>query len=1018
MTAPSSVLELVERFDRDKTTYKSPLYNETQTRQEFIDPLFGALGWDIGNRGGAAAAFREVVLEYSMKIGDKSKAPDYLFQLGGTPKFFVEAKKPSVNLKDDTSPAFQVRRYAWSATLPLSVLTDFEEFVVYDCRIEPNKTDKSAVARMFYIPYTDYAAKWDTIAALFSREAVLGGALERFAQEQKAPKGATTVDTAFLREIETWRERLAKNIAIWNPELSQRELNYAVQMTLDRIIFLRIAEDRGIEPYGQLQGLLNSGAVYKQLVEQFRRADDRYNSGLFHFAQEKGREDPDSLTPALYIDDEPLKHIIRNLYYPDSPYEFSVIPVELLGRVYEQFLGKVIHLNAKHEAVVEEKPEVRKAGGVYYTPAYIVDYIVKQTVGKLLEDKTPKEAAKLRILDPACGSGSFLLGAYQHLLDWHLAQYIAAGPAKFKKELFQGPSGAWRLTSAERKRILLNNIYGVDIDAQAVEVTKLSLSLKVLEGESSATLGTQMRMFQERALPDLSNNIKCGNSLIGPDFYDQQEMTLLDADEQYRINVFDWEEGFPDIIRAGGFDAVIGNPPYIRIQAMKEWAPVEVEEYKRLYFAARQGNYDIYVVFVERGLSLLKENGRLSFILPHKFFNAQYGEPLRKLLAEGMHLTEIVHFGHQQIFVGATTYTCLLFLNKDSQNEFEFTKVDDLAAWRLIGSETTRSFPASRLTSAEWNIGLNAVAKLYERIGQTPTNLGSVARIFQGLVTGADKVYVLEQVSSDTNGLMRVIDRLGNEWDLEQEPLKPFINDVSLATFGKPVPKHRIIFPYDLSGDKPILIPSDIFSEKYPKVWSYLNHQSPALRQRENGKWNHNHWYAFARTQNLTQMDGPKLVVQVISLSGRYAYDNTGIYFTGGGNGPYYGVRWFEQYQRHSLHYLQALLNSKLLDGFLHSISSPFRGGYWSYGKRFIELIPIRTINFDDPTDKKRHDDMVALVERMLELHKRLAAAKTGQEKTVLQRQIDATDKQIDRLVYELYELTDAEITIVEGATA
>jgi hypothetical protein len=480
MPVPTRILELVERFQSDITAYKSALYNETQARQEFIDPLFETLGWDIGNRQGAAAAYREVVLEYSMKIDATTKAPDYLFQLGGTPKFFVEAKKPSVNLKDGTNPAFQVRRYAWSASLPLSVLTDFEELAVYDCRVEPNKADKPTVARKHYFTYTDYAEQWDTIAELFSREAVLGGSLEKFAQEQKAPKGALTVDKAFLAEIDGWRSLLAKNIAIWNPQLSQRELNYAVQMTIDRIIFLRIGEDRGIEPYGRLQTLLSGGGVYKRLVQQFQDADDRYNSGLFHFAQEKGRESPDNLTPNLYIDDEILKKILRGLYYPDSPYEFSVLPVEVLGNVYEQFLGKVITVGADRKVEVEEKPEVRKAGGVYYTPAYIVEYIVKHTVGKLLEGKTPKEAAKLCILDPACGSGSFLIGAYQYLLDWYRNYYVTAGPQKHKKELYQGPADDWKLTSSERKRILLNNIYGVDIDAQAVEVTKLSLSLKLI----------------------------------------------------------------------------------------------------------------------------------------------------------------------------------------------------------------------------------------------------------------------------------------------------------------------------------------------------------------------------------------------------------------------------------------------------------------------------------------------------------------------------------------------------------
>ena len=215
-----------------------------------------------------------------------------------------------------------------------------------------------------------------------------------------------------------------------------------------------------------------------------------------------------------------LKDILKRLYYPDSPYEFSVLPADILGQVYEQFLGKVIRLTAGHQAEVEDKPEVKKAGGVYYTPTYIVDYIVKNTVGKLLEGKTPKKAAELRILDPACGSGSFLIGAYQYLLDWHRDWYVEHGPEKHRKELYQGPGGDWRLTTAEKKRILLNNIYGVDIDSQAVETTKLSLLLKVLEGETSESLDAQLSFLHERALPDLAANIKCGNSLIGPDFYD------------------------------------------------------------------------------------------------------------------------------------------------------------------------------------------------------------------------------------------------------------------------------------------------------------------------------------------------------------------------------------------------------------------------------------------------------------------------------------------------------------------
>jgi hypothetical protein len=433
--------------------------------------------------------------------------------------------------------------------LPISILTDFEELAVYDCRIRPAKTDKPATARILFCTFQEYLARWDEIQSLLSPEAIRRGALDRFVASQKVKKGTAEVDTAFLGEIEAWRDLLARNTAGRNPDLSQRDLNFAVQRTIDRIVFLRICEDRGIEPYGALQALLNGSAVYRRLTELFQRADERYNSGLFHFSPEKDRDEPpNELTLGLAIDDKPLKEIVGGLYYPESPYEFSVLPTEILGQVYEQFLGKVIRLTKGHQAKVEEKPEVRKAGGVYYTPSFIVEYLVRHTVGRLLEGKSPTQASKLRVLDPACGSGSFLIGAYQYLLDWHRDKYVAGGPEKLARgrdpKLHRGPAGEWRLTTAERKRILLNNIYGVDIDPQAVEVSKLSLLLKVLEGESKESVNNQLRLFHERALPDLGRNIKCGNSLVGPDVFEQRQLSVVDDEEVRCLNAFDWRNEF------------------------------------------------------------------------------------------------------------------------------------------------------------------------------------------------------------------------------------------------------------------------------------------------------------------------------------------------------------------------------------------------------------------------------------------------------------------------------------------
>ncbi len=1046
MTPPDSVLELVERFEHNRQAYRSGHYNETQVRREFIDPFFEALGWDVANKQGYAEAYKDVVHEETLKVGGGTKAPDYGFRIGGARKFFVEAKKPSVDIRGDVHPAYQLRRYAWSAKLPLSVLTDFEEFAAYDCRVRPDKGDKASAARVLYVTFDQYGQRWDEIAGVFSREAILRGSFDKYAEGTASKRGTAEVDRAFLAEIERWRDLLARSIALRNAGLSQRELNFAVQQTIDRIIFLRICEDRGIEPYGTLLGLVNGASVYERLLLRFRHADARYNSGLFYFDPDRSRVDaPDTLSARIAIDDRPLRDILKNLYYPDSPYEFSVLPADILGHVYEQFLGKVIRLvphGAGQRALVEEKPEVRKAGGVFYTPTFIVDAIVRETLGKLLASVElptlrkswqlcgPGRKTPLRVADIACGSGSFLLGAYQFLLDWYLAAYLADGAQKWatgrNPRLYQSARGDWRLTIAERKRILLDHICGVDIDPQAVEVTKLSLLLKVLEGEDEQTMGQQLALFPERALPDLGRNIKCGNSLIGPDFYEGQQLALLDDEAMQRVNVFDWQAEFPQVWppspsgrgdggEGGGFDVLIGNPPYIRIQALKEWAPLEVEYYKRRYRAASKGNYDLYVVFVEQGLALLNAQGRLGYILPHKFFNAQYGQPLRSLLGEGQHLAQVVHFGDQQVFAGATTYTCLLFLSKEAQPAFRFVKAHDLPAWRQGEEQVEGELRADVASSSEWNFSVGRDTWLFDRLADATSRLGDVASIFVGLQTSADKAYVLEQLDEPHDGLVSVRDTDGTSWLIEQGTLRPFLYHSTVATYEQPVSSHWLVFPYDVTTGKAVLMPQKQLTSLYPRTWSFLISKGKVLRAREGGKADNDQWYGYLYRKNLTLFDAPKLIVQVISMFGRYAYDDKSLYFTGGGNGPYYGVRWSGSDNPHSLHYLQALLSSKLLDLCLRRVSSPFRGGYWSYGKRFIEQLPIRTIDFTNPADVTRHDHMVSLVERMLDLHKRVAAEQVPHVKTMLQRQIEATDRQIDALVYELYGLTEAEVAVVEG---
>ncbi len=643
---------LINRFEDQYESYKKSEYNETQTRRDFIDPFFKALGWDIDNEQGASEAYREVIHEDKLKVAGVTKAPDYSFRLsGGKRLFFVEAKRPSVSVKEDSNPAYQVRRYGWSAKHPISIITDFEEFSIYDCSIKPDPKDKASVARIRYMTFRDYIKEFDFIWETFSKEHVIKGSFDKFIKDSELKKGTTTVDKEFLKSLDNWRTYLATSISWNNKYLNEDEINFAVQQTIDRLIFLRIAEDRGIEPYGNLKYAIRQGDYYQHLFEQFRKADEKYNSGLFDMIK-------DRITEYLKIDNKIIRTIINELYYPECPYEFSVLSVEILGSAYEQFLGKVIRITPAHHAKIEEKPEVRKAGGIYYTPQYIVDYIVKNTVGKFIEGKIPAEISKLKIVDPACGSGSFLIGAYQYLLAYHLNYYSANGkPSKSRKNNPLTPDG--HLSTSEKKRILLNNIYGVDIDVNAVEVTKLSLLLKCLEGETEASIHQQFKLWNERILPTLDDNIKDGNSLIDTDFYSSE----LDFGIEEKIKPFNWINAFPGIFKQGGFDVVIGNPPYVgRSTSFDELE----KEYIKKKFVTSEGKYELYQLFIEKSTIISKSvNAFISFITPQTWLSIIQAIKIRKHLLENFDLDEIVFLGKNVFPASVDT---IIFLVKTGES--------------------------------------------------------------------------------------------------------------------------------------------------------------------------------------------------------------------------------------------------------------------------------------------------------------------------------------------------------------
>ena len=1009
ITSREKIQKLIDKFDREQAAGVIGQYNESETKTGFIEPLLQALGWDTQDRN-------EVGLEEKISGG----RVDYSLKIRGSAKIYIEAKPPRAKLTKPETIS-QAITYGYNKrSVQWVLLTDFQELRLFDVTIRPNKRNIEAGLRMD-LAYDRFLEKFDDLW-LLSKESVQSGLLERSLLSKKLDRLRHPVDKEILEDMKRWRELLAKNIYKNHPDMTETQLKEDVQRILDRIIFIRSCEDRRLT-YGEtLQDMVvqrrdDIGTAFMPTLKAlFRRYDRDFDSELF---DEHSCED-------LAIDFPVLKEIILETY---DPYLFDVIGVEVLGNIYEQYLGFVPRLTDRR-VKYEPKPEVRKAGGIFYTPEYIVDYIVKNTVGRFLSDRKSKGIQTLRILDPACGSGSFLIRAYQELEVYYQSLKREAWEKRQKtlakvyedQTQFSFDEGQLEtrgdLNVFDKRKIVLNHLFGVDLDEQAVEVTRLSLMLKMLEGEHG--------IFPGRAvLPTLDHNIQCGNSLISGDVLKLQSFF---EENWIKTKPFDWDAHFRKIVVAeDGFDVIIGNPPYVRIQTL----PKDQVAFFSKHFVSAMGNYDIYTLFVERGLQLLKPGGILGFILPHKFFQTAYGRGLRKLIAEKNALMEVVNFRDNQIFEQASTYTCLLFLKKGKEKTFKYSEVarleDPTKQLQTIKDHEEYTDELMRVgkilkkqvTEAPWSFSFGEEARLLDKIKTNGTPLGNIAEaIFQGLVTSADPVYILEKGGkAKGSDLIRVFSKATNkEYDLENDVVKPLLKgSLDIKRYAIENVSRFVIFPYKITDDKASLIQREEFASRCPKCWKYLLENRKQLEDREQGKMKGEKWYGYVYPKSLTRFEKPKILTPSIASRASYTCDINGEYYfvgSGGGGGGGYGIVLKDGVKLHPF-YVTALLNSKLLDFYLQKNSTPFRGGFFAYNRQYIEQLPIRTIDFSNTGETEQHDDLVKLVDVMLDLRKREQKAQ-GHELEQLKRQIEKTDREIDERVYKLYGITEKERKIIQ----
>lgn len=944
--AKNNLKELINRFKVNYEFYNNSKYNESECRLEFIDEFLKDFGWDVQNSNGKSPNLKEVVVEsYEQELGK----PDYTMTFNGISTFFVEAKKPAVNILDNSDCSFQTRRYGWSAKHRISILTNFKELLIYDCSDMPKSNDptsKNLIAKYNYLEYFD---KYDEIYELISKEIVYNGKFEEKFKSFSAI--GQTIDEMFLKQINDWRVQLGQelfNIKGGNIE----DINIEIQEFINEIVFLRICEDRNLPLYKTLQKSISiDSMLQKELEKIIEIADKRYNSGIF-----KERNIINELDKNI------LKNIITDLYYPNSPYDFTVISSNILGEIYEVFISETLIVKNNEVILQAKKENLNRA--IVTTPYDVVKFMVSKSLEKFTNKKSPEEIKKLRIADIACGSGIFLTEVLDYLINYCQDWY-----EKNKKydNLEETYTNTYKLTYKEKKEILTNCLYGVDIDYQAVEVAKFSLLLKVLENETEETV-----INEKPVLPSLDSSIVNGNSLI-----DLEMIEDATTDELINIRPF----SFNDINGGNKFDLIIGNPPYVKTEDMiKLQDKKEVQAYKSKYYVAYK-QFDKYFLFIQRAVDLVKDDGTVCYIVPNKFINNVAGEKIRELISENKYLKMFIDFNYQQVFKDKTIYSSIILLNKSKEENFEYSYINSYEEWIINNkSNIYTEISCNEIDKNPWILSMDLEKmKELKKLFNNSIRLSEIARPFNGVQTSLNRIYVIKgkEILGENENYI-IINKNGKKYNIEKEVLKMYFQPINkveknVNSFDPLVTDKYIIFPYDKNGE---LI--DINLSQYSGIKEYLldNYDLIVPKQisgkstgRDVPNANENNWYQFGRVQAINEFNNEeKLIVGVMSKEPMFMYDNENLVIQSGGTAGYCGIKMKEN-NKYDLFFLQAYLSHPIISDVMEKMGSDFEGGFYSRGTQVLEKLPIINVDFENEKEKALYDKIVEKTKKIYELN-------------------------------------------------
>jgi len=961
--AKAEIKLLVDKYEREKASGRLESYSEEQTKNDFILRLFKALGWDVYN-------------EHSNTLTAEEKASkghvDYAFRISDIPKFFVEAKSFKAGV-DREEYALQAINYSYHKSTTWAILTNFEKVRVFNA----DWKGKDALQTQFFsLDCKNFLSDFDQLL-LLSRDSMLQDLLDKQAEKWGKKVKKSPIDKQLLSDFNEFREILTKSILRKNESLNltSDELDESVQHIIDRLIFIKTVEDREIEPRRLLTLARedNRGNLWKKLSQLYRDFDEMYDSNLFapHDCEK------------LVINDETLETVIKRLHETDDhliQYNFANIDADVLGNVYEQYLGHILK-KTKKSAILQNGSSKRKEEAIYYTPTYVVGYIIKNTVGVLADDKN-QNYKRIKIIDPSCGSGSFLIKALDYLisLDANIDRI-----QEMKTELYG------KGIATERFYYLKNNIFGVDLDPKAVEIAQLNLMLRSTE--------------RKERLPQLQCNIRLGNSLI--------------TKSQFSDRNIDWREKFPQVFRSGRFDVVVGNPPYFNIKTLHD------ERYKEGLQAEFPeiftGQNDILYFFFGLSKKILREGGYLGFIVSRYFIESNYAEKLREFLTENMELMQIIDFGSKvRIFKDASINTCIIILrnvvNRKKDNIIKIVKVKNWTKSNLELLEFIRNNISNSIKTPEieihqkrqadlsitgWMLSDEEVVSIIDKLSYNSVPLGlqddgkGACKILKSLESGLDQTKIGDSEFQVFCVTKETIEKKG----LEKEILKPLIRNGMIRRYQ-----------INYNDEYLILTLDNTKIEKYPNIEKHLSEFETQLKERYDYKKGNFPFWRLSNLRNIDQLlsKEDKLFVSFIAPENRFVFIKSDSFIC---KTDVYVLILNDR--RFNLRYIQGILNSKLMnywikhntkavDGSARTSSGEKKSRHY-YTKESITNIPIKT---SPPEMQEKLVELVIEIETQYNLLKSFAG-KDNVAKKQIEEKINFLDRQIDSLVCQIYDITE-----------